>query len=186
MIFCIDCDNVLCNLQEVVINILNAKYDRKYTLETFSKYSVSECLPKEDALNMIAIYSEPGIYDLVKPLQGAQDVIKKLIRAGHEVYIVTDAYPCIYEEKCNWIKFNFPEIDDAHIICMKHKWLFRCDVMVEDNLDNLLNGHHYDRIVIDFPWNQTHDEAYGIYRAFNWDDVLDAANKIDKKWRDAN
>lgn len=182
MIICIDVDNVLGNLQEVAINILNAKYDKKYSLNTFTKYSVSESLPKEDATNMIAIYKEHGIYDLVKPLHGAQNAIKKLIRAGHEVYIVTDSYHSIFEEKCNWVKFHFPEIDDAHIICMKHKWLFRCDIMIEDNLDNLLNGHHYDRIVIDYPWNKTHDEAYGIYRAFTWDDALDAVNKIKKTW----
>lgn len=184
MIICVDCDNVLCNLQEVVINILNAKYDKNYSLETFNKYSVSECVPKEDAMNMVSIYKEHGIYDLVKVLDGAQNAIKKLIRAGHEVYIISDSYPSIYEEKSNWIKFHFPEIDDAHIICMKHKWLFKCDVMIEDNLDNLLNGHHYDRIVIDYPWNRTHDEAYSIYRAFNWNDVLDAVNKIKKTWSD--
>ena len=90
MIFCIDCDNVLCNLQEAVLNVFNAVYDKNYTLETFDKYSVSECIPKEDAINMISIYNKEGIYDLVKPLQGAQNAIKKLIRAGHEVYIVTD------------------------------------------------------------------------------------------------
>ena len=184
MIFCIDCDNVLCNLQEAVLGVFNAVYDKNYTLETFDKYSVSECMPKEDAINMIAIYNKSGIYDLVKPLQGAQNAIKKLIRAGHEVYIVTDAHPCILEEKSNWIKYTFPEIDDAHIICMKHKWLLKCDVMIEDNLDNLLNGHHYDRIVIDYPWNRTHDEVYSVYRAFNWDDVLNAVNKINKTWRD--
>ena len=109
----------------------------------------------------------------------------KRVPSCHEVYIVSDAYPGIYEEKCNWIQFHFPSIDDAHIICMKHKWLFKCDVMIEDNLDNLLNGHHYDRIVIDYPWNQAHDEAYSIYRASNWDDVLEAVNKINKAWRDA-
>ena len=184
MIFCIDCDNVLCNLQDVVINIFNAKYDKKYTLKTFDKYSIAECLPKEEAMNMLSIYKEAGIYDLVKPLNGAQNAIKKLIRAGHEVYVVTDSSQCIFEEKSNWIKYNFPEIDDAHIICMKHKWLLRCDVMIEDNLDNLINGHHYDRILIDYPWNKAHDEAYGIYRVSNWNDVLDAVNKIKKVWSD--
>lgn len=184
MIYCIDCDNVLGNLQEVVVKIFNARYGTSYTLNTFTKYNVSECLVKEDAIKMNALYNEAGIYDNVKPIHGAQDMIQKLIRAGHEVYIVTDAAACIFEEKCNWIKFHFPQIDDAHIICMKHKWLFKCDVMIEDNLNNLISGYHYDRIVIDYPWNQANDEAYGIYRAFSCKDVIDAVNKINKTWSD--
>jgi 5'(3')-deoxyribonucleotidase len=83
------------------------------------------------------------------------------------------------ERKINWIKQYFPFIGDSYIISMKHKWLFRCDVMIEDRLDTLLKGHHYDRICIDFPWNrEVRDEAYGIYRCKDWNDVLAAVNRI--------
>lgn len=184
MVICIDCDNVLGNLQETIVKLFNERYGTSYSLNTFAKYNVSECLPKEHAIKMIAMFSEPGIYDNVKPLADAQNTIQKLIRAGHEVYIVTYSYPSIFEEKSNWIKYHFSAIDDAHIIAMKHKWLFRCDIMIEDNMDNLLNGHHYERIVIDYPWNQVRDEVYSIHRAFNWNDVSDAVKKISKVWSD--
>ena len=184
MTLCIDCDNILCNLQEAITNKFNERYGTNYTLETFSKYNISECIPKEHAINMTAMYSETGAYDNVSPLADAQKSIQKLIRSGHEVYIVTDADPSIFEEKSNWIKFHFPEIDDSHIVCMKHKWLFKCDVMIDDNLDNLLNGYYYDRIVIDYPWNQSRDEIYDIYRASGWKDIVDFVNKINKAWRD--
>lgn len=180
----VDCDNVICNLQKVVIDVFNKRYGTSYTLADFSRYNVSECLPKEEAINMVNIYNEPGIYDLVKPLPGAQSDLQKLIRAGHEIYIVTDADPSIYEEKANWIKFHFPYIDNAHIICMKHKWLFKCHVMVEDKLDNLVNGHHYERICFNYPWNQAHDEVYDIYRVEDWDDILDSIKEIEKRWSD--
>lgn len=178
----IDCDNVLCNLQEAAVNILNERCNSAYTIEDFTTYNVSACISKEHAIAMTAIYSEAGIYDKVQPISGAQDAVQKLIRAGHEVYIVTYSVPSVFKEKVNWIKFHFPMIDEDHIIAMKHKWLFRCDVMIEDNLDNLLNGHHYDRIVFDYPWNRAHDEVYSIYRVFNWNDALDAVNKINKIW----
>ena len=184
MVICVDCDNILCNLQETIVNKFNERYGTNYTLEAFSKFNISECIPKENAINMVAMYSESGIYDTVTPLEHAQKSIQKLIRSGHEVYVVTDSDPSIFEEKSNWIKFHFPEIDDAHIVCMKHKWLFRCDVMIDDNIDNLLNGYHYDRITIDYPWNQARDEIYDIHRASNWNGVMDFVNKINKMWSD--
>lgn len=185
MIICVDCDNVLCNLQEVVINIFNAKYDKTYVVEDFKNYNIAECLDREEATNMKALYSESGIYDLVKPLSGAQNALQKLIRAGHEVYIVTHSMPCIFEEKSKWIKYHFPMIDDAHIVAMQHKWLFKCDIMIEDNLDNLLGAHHYDRVLFDLPWNRDiFDEAYGIHRVRNWNDALVAIDNIDKMWSD--
>lgn len=181
LIICIDCDNVLCNLQEAVIKIFNERYNKSYKLEDFNRYSISECINKEDAMNMKSIYGESDIYDYVIPLQNAQTVIQKLMRDGHDVYIVTDAVPSNFAEKINWIKFYFG-IDQSHIVSMKHKWLFKCDVLIEDNLDTLLNGYHYERICFNYPWNQNvHDDVYGIYRVHNWKDALNAVNKINKK-----
>ena len=183
----VDVDGVLNDLQNAVIKTFNKRYGTSYTINNFKKYSVSECLNKNDAINFIKIYSEKGIYDVVDPLNDAQNVINKLKKQGHEIYIVTDSIPCIFEEKVNWIKFHFPEIDEAHIISMKHKWLFRCDVMVEDKIDNLLGGHHYERICFDWPWNRdVRDEVYGIHRVNNWNDALNTINKINQKWSDDN
>lgn len=179
MVICIDCDNVLNDLQDAVLNIFNERYNTKYTMNDFKNYNVSDCLNKEDAINFVAIFSEAGIYDYVKPLSGAQNALQKLKKAGHEVYIVTHSMPSIFDEKSKWIRYYFPTIDDDHIISMRHKWLFKCDIMIEDNLDNLLGGHHYDRVCFDYPWSRNvRDEVYGIRRVSNWDEAMNVINKI--------
>ena len=178
MIIAVDVDNVLNNLQESVTNIFNKRYGTKYTMDDFENYNVSECLNKEDAMNFIAIYSEPGVYDSVSPLSDAQRALTKLKNIGHEIYLVTHSDPQIFKEKCDWIKYHFA-IDDAHIISMQHKWLFKCDLLIEDNMDNLLGGHHYDRICFDYPWNRgVRDEVYGIHRVSNWRDAINIINKM--------
>lgn len=185
MIIMIDVDNVLNNLQEVVVNRFNEKYGTSYSLNDFTKYNVSECIPKDDAIKMVAMYDEAGIYDHVKPLSGARNALEKLIRDGHSIYIVTHANPCIYEEKSNWVKFHFPCIDKSNIVCMKPKWLFRCDVMIEDKLDTLLNGHHYDRICFDAAWNRdVNDDVYDIVRCKDWNSILAAVNDINNKYKE--
>lgn len=186
-VIAIDLDNTLNNLQEVVIDVFNEKYGTHYSLNDMKTYNISECLNKEDAINMKALYSKPGIYNTVKPLPGAQNVLQKLKKYGHEVYIVTHSVPSIFAEKVEWVKYHFG-IDEAHIVAMQHKWHFNCDIMIEDNMDNLLGSHNYERICFDYPWNRMgeytsdlYDQVYGIYRVSHWNEVLNIVNKICNK-----
>lgn len=182
MTVAIDIDNVLNNLQEVVVNIFNERHGTNYNLNIFHDYDVANALPMHEATEMKDIYGESGLYDLVKPLVSAQDNVQKLINSGHQVYLVTDAIPKTYGEKVDWVKHYFPFVDESHVISMSHKWLFKCDVMIEDNLHNLLTGHHYERICMNYPWNQkVEDWVYGIYRCNNWNDVMDAIDKINER-----
>jgi len=179
MVIVCDVDNVICNLQEVVVNLFNERNGTHYTLNHFTEYDVMNVLPTSDAIKMRDIYSETGLYNIVKPLIGAQDSLQKLISDGHQVYLVTDAIPKTYGEKVEFIHRYFPFIDDGHIVAMKHKHLFRCDVLIEDNLANLLAKPYYHRICFNYPWNESKkDYVYGIHRCYNWDDVVAAINKI--------
>jgi len=180
MIIAVDMDNVLCNLQEVVVDLFNKRNGTNYTLENFTDYDVAQILPKNEAILMKNMYGEDNLYNNVKPLAYAQNAIEKLINAGHQVYIVSDIIPKTYAEKTEWIKFYFQQIDEAHIVAMKHKHLFKCDVLIEDNLQNLLAGHYYERICFDYPWNRNvSDYAYGIHRVSNWNEALNIINKLD-------
>ena len=179
MVLAIDVDSVICNLQEVVVNLFNEKFNTNYTLNDFTDYDVLNVLPTQDAIVMKDMYGHSGLYNKVKPIPGAQDSLQKLINMKHDVYLVTDAITSTYGEKVEFIKRYFPFIDESHIVCMKHKHMFRCDIMVEDNLANLLAGQHYYRICLNYPWNQSNkDYVYDIYRCYNWDDILTAINKI--------
>lgn len=181
MVLAVDIDNCICNLQEIVTDLFNERNGTNYTLNDFTSYDVMNMLPTEEAIQMQAMYGESGLYDLVKPIPGAQEALQKLINDGHQVYLVSDAIPKTYSEKVEFVHRYFPFIDDAHIVCMKHKWLFKCDVMIEDNLTNLLAKPYYHRICLNWPWNQQaemKDWTYGITRCYNWDDVVNAINKI--------
>ena len=179
MVLAIDVDNVICNLQEVIVDSFNKRFGSNYTLNDFIKYDVLNVLPTQDAVVMQNMFDEHGLYDKVRPIPGAQEALRKLINMGHQVYLVTNALPNTYAEKIAFIQRYFDFIDKSHIVSMKHKHLFKCDIMIEDNLDNLLAGQHYYRVCLNYPWNQfKKDDIYGIYRCYNWDDILAAINKI--------
>ena len=179
MIICVDVDDVICNLQETVIKLFNERFGSNYSMKDFTEYNIMNVLPTQDGINMKNMYGESGLYDKVKPITGAQEGLRKLINAGHTIYFVTAAVPKTYGEKVDFIKRYFPFVDGDHIVSMRHKWMFKCDVMIEDNYETLITKPYYHRIVMNQPWNQSNkDYIYGIHRCYNWNDIVDAVNKI--------
>ena len=182
MVVACDIDNVLNNLQEAVTNLFNVRHNTKYTLNDFHNYNIENVLPFKEAMAMKDMYAETGIYNHVKPLVGSQDGLKKLIDYGHQVYLVADTISKIYDEKVQWVKHFFPFVDESHIVAMKHKHLFKCDCMIEDNIHNLLTGMSYHRICMDYPWNRdTRDYVYDIHRCHNWNEIINIINKLNEE-----
>lgn len=179
MTIAVDMDNVLCNLQEVIIDLFNKRHGTNYTMEDFTDYDVAQILPKNEAILMKTMYGEDNLYSNVKPLPGAQNAIEKLINTGHQVYVVSDVIPKTYAEKVEWLRFYFPQIDEGHIVAVKHKHMFKADILIEDNMANLLASPHYHRICLSYPWNvNTNDWVYNVFRCKNWNEIVAVVNEI--------
>lgn len=182
MIIACDIDNVLNNLQEVVLDLFNERHGTHYTMDDFHDYNVENVLAVKEAIDMKKMYGDKKIYDHVKPMPGAQESLQKLSNDGHQVYLVTDALPQNYNEKIQWLHHFFPFIEDSHVVAMKHKHLFKCDLMIEDNAQNLLSGIYYYRVCMDYPWNRkVTDYVYDIHRCKNWNEIIDVVNKLNEK-----
>lgn len=182
MIIAVDIDNTINNLQEAVIKLFNEQHGTNYTLTDFNDYDIENVLPVKEAVAMKEMYGDNDIYDYVKPLTGAKEGLQKLISDGDQVYLVTAAIPKNYYQKVEWIHHFFPFVDDAHIVSMKHKGLFNCDIMIEDNIKNLIASTLYHRICVDYPWNRNvHDYVYDIHRCANWNEIVKAVKKIKEK-----
>ena len=61
MVIAVDIDNVICNLQEVVVNLFNKRYGSHYTLNDFIEYDVMNILSTQDGIVMRDMYSESGL-----------------------------------------------------------------------------------------------------------------------------
>ena len=130
------------------------------------------CSEKETEGLVLRIYNWQDYID-----EGIDDDGQKIGTSVMEEW--QEWYYQTYGEKVEFIHRYFPFIDDSHIVAMKHKHLFRCDVLIEDNLANLLAKPYYHRICFNYPWNESKkDYVYDIHRCYNWDDVITAINKI--------
>lgn len=179
MIIACDVDNVLNNLTEVMLEVFNSQYGKSYTIEDLPTYKLENCLEPEEAKQMKTIFDDKNIWSKVRPISGAQDGLQKLIRDGHQVYLVTNNSPYTYGYKYDWVRHYFPFIDPSKIVCMSDKWFFKADLMIEDCFETLTAKPYYHRILMDCPWNQsTKDYVYGIYRCNNWSEIIAAVNEI--------
>ena len=181
MIICVDIDGILNNLAERTIEVYNSHSNKHIQLSDITSYNFYDCLPKEDADGIIDLFKDKSLWDSLKPLEGSQSGLKQLIKRGHKVYLATATDPINFEWKIAWLKQYFPFIPEDNVIRIMDKSLLRSDVIIDDCLDNLINSFA-ERVTLNYPWNQNElkDYAYGIRRAYNWSDIVNIINNIER------
>ena len=184
MIIVCDIDNILNNLAEKVIEVYNSYSKKKIQISDITSYNFYDCLPKDDADGIISLFKEKSLWDSLKPLEGSQNGLKQLIKKGHNVYLATATDPINFEWKVLWIKQYFPFISEDNVIRIMDKSLLRTDVLIDGCLDNLI-GSSAERVCLDYTWNHNElkDYAYGIRRAYNWKDIVNIINDINKEMK---
>lgn len=182
MIIVCDIDSVLNNLMEKTLELYNSRTGKHIQLSDMTAYNFEECLPKEDADGLCQLFHEKELWDSLTPSQHSQKCLKDLMKRGHQIIIATATNPVNFSWKCQWMKHYFPFIPTDNIIRIVDKGLLKCDVMIDDHLDNLI-GNLCERIVVDAPWNRdpSKDMVYDIYRVHNLRDVVNIINDIERK-----
>lgn len=185
MIIMCDIDGVLNNLVEQTLEVYNSRNGKNIQISDITTYNFFDCLPYEDAQGIVSLFKEKSLWDSLIPLPSSQNAIKQLIKKGHQIYLATATDPINFEWKIEWLKKYFSSIPSDNVIRIMDKSLLRCDVLIDDCLDNLISAF-CERVVIDYPWNQskTKDYAYDIKRAYGWDDIVDIINNIERKMKE--
>ena len=182
MIIAIDMDCVLNNLMDKTLEIYNAQNGKNIQMSDLTSYNFYDCLNKKDADGVIKLFKNKSLWDSLTPIKGAKEGLQKLINAGHRIYIVTATAPENWLWKITWLKKYFSFFNTENVISMVDKSLFKCDVLIEDCLEQLIKHKSCHRVCLDYPWNRdTDDFIYDIHRCKNWDEILEAVNEIEKE-----
>ena len=85
------------------------------------------------------------------------------------------------------MKWYFSFIPVSNIIRINNKGLLNVDILIDDCVEQLISNIRCHRVCIDKPWNQSvWDEAYGIHRCSNWNEIFEVVNKIYEEECDNN
>ena len=184
MIVIVDFDNVLNNLTEGVIELYNSTSEKKVQISDLSSYNFYDCLDQESADKIVKLFKNKSLWDSLIPIEGAREGLQKLIDDGHKVYIATATAPENFQWKINWLKKWFPFFNTDNVIRIMDKSLLKCDILIEDNLDQIIKHKLCNRVVLDYPWNKNVDDfIYDIHRCTNWSEILDEINKIKEEMK---
>ena len=180
-----DVDDVINDLMPKTIELYNARRPsdiQEVHMEDMTDYDFFDCLMSEEAVFMLSLFKEKELWESLRPSKGSQKGLKALIDDGHKVYLATATDPDNFAWKCEWIQKFFPFINPRNIIRIIDKSLLRCDVMIDDCMDNL-TSNPCERIVVDMPWNRDYskDYIYDLYRAKDWDDIVKYVRDIERK-----
>lgn len=182
MIITCDVDNILNNLGERTLEIYNSRYGKNIQISDITSYNFVDCLPKSDADGIYALFKEKALWESLKPLPGARESLKKLIKNGHNIYLATATDVVNFEWKCEWLSAFYPFIHTDNIIRIMDKSLLKTDVLIEDNIENL-TSNICERICLDYPYNRSSskDFAYNIHRVYSWNDIITVIEDIERK-----
>jgi len=182
MIVLVDMDDVLEKLVEGWTQYNNNKFGTKIDPDEIDSWQMDLFFPGfED--RVYDAEKDDALWDLVKPMPGAVENVKKIIDDGHEVYVVSATYHETLKAKMEKVLFKyFPYLDWKHVILTHHKELVKGDVLIDDGPHNLVGDRPYRKVLFTANHNKRLDEkSIGAVRVNNWDEAYEEIKRIEKE-----
>lgn len=180
----VDCDSVLNNLTERVLEVYNADNEDNLTLDDITDYYMEQFVKPECRKDFYKIFSDKRVWKGIRVIDNCVDVLKKYNDRGHIIYIVTATEPSNMSKKGAWLSRLLPFLDiRKRLICIHSKQLLNgnIDVLIDDSLKNLIDGD-YKRVVLDYPWNRNvNDVENKLIRCKDWLEIDKALEEIEKE-----
>ena len=181
MIIGVDCDSVLNNLTERVLEVYNADNDDNLTIEDITDYYMENFVKPECRKDFYKIFSDKRVWKGIKVIDNCVEVLKKYHELGHTIYIVTATEPSNMTKKGSWLSRVFPFLNiRKSLICIHKKQLLsgNIDVLIDDSLKNLIGGD-YKKIVLDYAWNRNiDDKEHNLIRCKDWLEIDKALEEL--------
>lgn len=181
MIIGVDCDSVLNNLTERVLEVYNADNDDNLTLDDITDYYMENFVKPECREGFYKIFFDKRVWKGIKVIDNCVEVLEKYHNRGDTIYIVTATDPSNMSKKGAWLGRILPFLDiRKRLICIHKKQLLsgNIDVLIDDSLKNLIGGG-YKKIVLDYAWNRNvNDKEHELIRCRDWLEIDKALERI--------
>lgn len=165
-------DDTIEHCLEAWVKGINAKYGCCASHDDVVSWDLTATFPDLSREQIYEIPMQPGFWKTVKPIADAPEVLRRLIAAGHEVYIVTATHYEAVLEKMSEVLFRyFPFLSWDQVIIAHRKQMIRGDVLIDDAIHNL-EGGQYQKILMTAPHNASFDaEAHDMIRVHTWKEI---------------
>ncbi len=165
----LDCDGVICNFVEEILNFDN----HEHTYESITDFNIFKAWNQPERWKDFTKYiSEPGKVLGMKPFNGAVEFVNELRKFG-EVIIATSPFksPNWIPERLEWLEKHFGFKHDEVCVWSK-KHLIRADVLIDDAFHNVLEFPGKS-LLLNHPWNQAETLPSNVIRCWSFGDIID-------------
>ena len=148
-----DIDNTINNMANVLLSMLNEKYNTQYKYEELTDY---EWLNRTFT-NPFSLTELPEFWDKVLIDHNAIKFLEQSVKEGIKVYLVTASHfndSLGYKIRRTLAVFNPEYINAQNIIIARDKNAICGDILIDDHIDNL-NSFDGEKVCFKQPWNHT-------------------------------
>lgn len=182
MTILVDMDDVLEQLAVAWIEYVNEHFGTSVSIQDTHAWDLSLAFPTLTKEQVYSAELDDALWSRVKPMPGADEGLRRLIAAGHEIYIVTATYYKTLPAKMEEVLFRyFPYIDWEHVIITSNKQMIKGDILIDDGPHNLSGGDYY-RILFEAHHNKEFDESsIGAVRVKSWREACERVEEYVNK-----
>ncbi len=179
MVILVDMDDVLEQLCAAWVEYINRHFGTAAKPEDVRNWDLTLAFPGLTREQVYSAELDDTLWDDVKPMPGAPEMLRRLMEEGNEVYIVTSSYYQTLRAKLDKVLFRyFPYLSWEQVIITSNKQMIRGDILIDDGPHNLTGGE-YHKILFDAVHNRAFDESsIGAVRVKNWEEAYEAVKKF--------
>lgn len=123
-----------------------------------------------------SVMVEEGFYSQLVPIPGAKAALKSMLKAGHDVRIVTSPWvsnPTCASDKLNWIVKHYGSQWGARVVITADKTIVRGDYLIDDKPDVRGSQHpSWEHIYFHQPYNAERPDRRRIVDWSEWESVI--------------
>lgn len=181
MTILIDMDDVLERLVDGWVKYLNIQYDTGVSPDEVTDWNVGLSFPMLTREQVYSVETDDRLWDYVEPMPGADEALRKLIRDGHTIYIVTATKYQTLKAKMEKVLFRyFPYLSWDQVIITRDKHMIKGDVLIDDGPHNMTGD--FIKLLFDARHNRGFDEkSVGAIRVHGWQEAYEQICRIAKE-----
>jgi len=171
----IDLDGVCADFYGRLIDLYNRDYKDSITINDISSWVLdSSNFPKAPEGSVKKYLNTPGFWRGLACIPGSQEVLERLVGAGHDVIVATGVpfqSRLAFYEKAQWVAEHFPFIPRSNFVGISRKSLLTGGMLFDDYARNILSFKGPVSIM-DTPYNRNvhRNNDYNTYRVRSWEE----------------
>lgn len=175
---CVDMDDTIENLLPAWLNWLNSKYNHTKKVGDVKEWEMDKVYPNLTWNQIFEPLTTREFWKTVQPKQDAIEYLQKLKDEHQDIKIVTSARYDTFQYKIEEVILkHFPMINYHDIILSYNKPMINCDIMIDDNINNLLGGNYY-KLLYDTTCNRTESDDC-CKRVYSWKEIYNFIHNLD-------